>query len=376
MTPEVHSDYVHDDPGSPEPESTDENTPLEETLTDSTGLDAVDSDEQFEDDFKKGKVDEPTREEVKHAPDTIDTSVEDAATVDAVGTFLRDAAKTPLLTPAEEVALSKRIEKGDKAAKDHMIEANVRLVVSIAKKYQGQGLPLLDLVQEGCFGLIRAVEKFEWRRGFKFSTYATWWIRQSVTRGLVDHSRTIRIPAHEVGKIHKVDMAEKSLSAKKKVDRKKISVEDVVEETGLTAAEVAWTKKSQEKQPVSLDKPVGPDTDTTLGDLLPGSDQDSILEIVSTKEQDEAIRRSLQGHDYRDRRVIELRYGLNGEDPHTLDETGKIFNLSRERVRQIERVMLTKLQKDEVLAGVSRKNVQSPPPRAKRTADSTWKRLS
>ncbi|MBU6362999.1 MAG: sigma-70 family RNA polymerase sigma factor [Acidobacteria bacterium] len=260
-------------------------------------------------------------------------------TTDALQLFLKDIGRVPLLTAAQEVDLAKRIEAGDQTAKTQMVEANLRLVVSIAKGYRGRGLPFLDLIQEGTLGLVRAVEKFDWRRGFKFSTYATWWIRQAVTRALADKGRTIRIPVHVVEKLNQISRAERTLVGQL---GREPTAEEIGAVAGLPAAEVEDILRSA--QPiVSLEKPVGEDEESEFGRFL--ADETSIAPEVAAEQalRDEALRDVLDQLSYRERRVLELRYGLGGEKPRTLDELGRMFNVTRERIRQVEHQSLQKL---------------------------------
>ena len=265
------------------------------------------------------------------------TTVE--ATTDALQLFLKDIGRVPLLTAADEVRLAKRIELGDQAAKQQMVEANLRLVVSIAKGYRGRGLPFLDLIQEGTLGLVRAVEKFDWRRGFKFSTYATWWIRQAVTRALADKGRTIRIPVHVVEKLNQISRAERVLIGQL---GREPTVEEIGEAAGLPPDEVEEILRSAQPT-VSLEKPVGEEEESELGRFL--ADENSIAPEVSaeTSLREQALRDLLDQLSYRERRVLELRYGLRGEKPRTLDELGRMFNVTRERIRQVESQSLQKL---------------------------------
>jgi RNA polymerase primary sigma factor len=233
-------------------------------------------------------------------------------TTDSLQLFLKDIGKVRLLTAQEEVDLAKRIERGDLDAKQKMVESNLRLVVSIAKNYRNQGLPFLDLIQEGTLGLVRAAEKFDYRKGFKFSTYATWWIRQAIARALADKARTIRIPVHVVEKLNKIGRAERKL----------------VTELG----------------PVSLEKPVGDEEESEFGQFIADERAESPYERAAEILTKEALREALENLSYRERRVLELRYGLGGEHPRTLDEVGRTFNVTRERIRQIENQSLKKLQ--------------------------------
>jgi len=259
---------------------------------------------------------------------------------DTLQLFLKDIGRVPLLTAAQEVELAKRIERGDHTAKQAMVEANLRLVVSIAKRYRNQGLPFLDLIQEGTIGLVRAAEKFDYRKGFKFSTYATWWIRQAVARALADKARTIRMPVHVVEKLNKIVRTERALRAK--VGREPSS-EEIAKELELHTAEVEQIRRSAQT-PISLEKPVGDDDESEFGHFL--SDSTALLpdELAEETMRNEALRAILQTLSHRERRVLELRYGLDGEQPRTLDEVGRTFNVTRERIRQIENQSLKKLR--------------------------------
>ena len=269
------------------------------------------------------------------------------ATTDALQLFLNEAGRYKLLTASEEVELAKRIERGDKAAKDLMINSNLRLVVSIAKKYQGHGISLLDLIQEGIIGLIRAVEKFDWRRGFKFSTYATWWIRQAVQRGVANKSRTIRIPVHIVEREQKISRADRKLTAKLERDP---TDEEIAEEAKLSLKHVQEVRAAA-RAVTSLDKPIGNEGDSSFGDLIAGEAAEPSEEVhVSLAEN--TVRRAVETLPERERDVVKLRYGMNGDrDPQSLEQIGRQLGLTRERVRQIEAQALKRLaERREVAA--------------------------
>ena len=260
--------------------------------------------------------------------------------LDSLRLYLRSIGRVPLLSAEEEVALAKRIERGDIAAKQHMVEANLRLVVSIAKGYIGRGLTFLDLIQEGSLGLIRAVEKFDHRRGYKFSTYATWWIRQAVTRAIADKGRTIRIPVHMVERLNKLLHAERRLI--QQLGREP-STEELAAELECTTREVREVMRMAQ-QPVSLEKPIGDEQDSALADLIEDVGSESPFEIASEALRRENVTRVLACLPARERGVIEMRYGITGERSRTLEEVGRAFNITRERVRQIESRTLKKLQ--------------------------------
>jgi RNA polymerase primary sigma factor len=254
-----------------------------------------------------------------------------AATTDALQLFLNEIRRYPLLTKAEEIELSKRIEQGDLEAKERMINSNLRLVVSIAKKYQGQELSLLDLIQEGIFGLIRASEKFDWRKGYKFSTYATFWIRQAIQRGLANKARTIRIPVHIGQRERKIARSWRELAAKLGRDP---TDEEVAADAELPIEQVEEVREAA-RTVTSLDRPVGEEGETALGDLLESGEPD-IEEEVSVSLAEETLRRTIEELPEPERNVIRLRYGINGDDPQPLRETGRRLGLSAERVRQLE----------------------------------------
>jgi RNA polymerase primary sigma factor len=259
---------------------------------------------------------------------------------DALQLFLKDIGRVDLLTAAQEVELAKRIERGDHGAKQEMVEANLRLVVSIAKRYRNQGLPFLDLIQEGTIGLVRAAEKFDYRRGFKFSTYATWWIRQAVARALADKGRTIRMPVHVVEKLNRILRSERKLRAE--LGREPVPVE-IARELDLTIDEVEQIRASAQV-PVSLEKPVGDEDESEFGHFLTDETQPLPDEVADESMRRDALFSILGTLSARERRVLELRYGLDGRTPQTLDEVGRAFNVTRERIRQIENQSLKKLR--------------------------------
>jgi RNA polymerase primary sigma factor len=280
---------------------------------------------------------QPLVEEDKATP-KLDLSVEPS--LDSLRLYLREIGKVPLLTADQEVYLAKRIERGDMEAKRQMIEANLRLVVSIAKSYLGRGLSFLDLIQEGSLGLIRAVEKFDYRKGYKFSTYATWWIRQAVTRAIADKARTIRIPVHMVEKLNKVVHIERQL-----VQRlgREPRPDEIAAELDLTTAEVREILRMAQ-HPVSLEKPIGEEEESELGDFVQDDLAESPYDSATLSLRREDIERALGSLPDRERKVIELRFGLNGEPPCTLEEVGRAFGVTRERIRQIENNTLKKLE--------------------------------
>jgi RNA polymerase primary sigma factor len=259
---------------------------------------------------------------------------------DALQLFLKDVGRVDLLTAAQEVELAKRIERGDHRAKQEMVEANLRLVVSIAKRYRNQGLPFLDLIQEGTIGLVRAAEKFDYRKGFKFSTYATWWIRQAVARALADKARTIRMPVHVVEKLNKIVRSERKLRAE--LGREPLSVE-IARDLDLTPDEVDQIRRTAQS-PVSLEKPVGDEEESEFGHFITDESVPLPEEAAEVTMRKETLEKILGQLSQRERRVLELRYGLNGEHPRTLDEVGRAFNVTRERIRQIENQSLKKLR--------------------------------
>jgi RNA polymerase primary sigma factor len=281
---------------------------------------------------------EPQREVPPEAKIELDLSVEPS--LDSLRVYLRAIGRVALLSANEEVELAKRIERGDGLAKQRMVEANLRLVVSIAKRYLGRGLSLLDLIQEGSLGLIRAVEKFDYRRGYKFSTYATWWIRQSVTRAIADKGRTIRIPVHMVERLNKVTQVERQLV--QELGREPTGAE-IAAELDCSAQEVRELLRMAQ-QPISLEKPLGDDDDSALGDFVEDPAAESPFELASRRIRNENVCRALAVLPRREREVLELRFGLTGKRPQTLEEVGQAFNVTRERIRQIENHTLKKLE--------------------------------
>jgi RNA polymerase primary sigma factor len=265
---------------------------------------------------------------------------EPEGTTDGLQLFLKGIGKVRLLSAQEEVDLAKRIQRGDLDAKQRMVEANLRLVVSIAKSYRNRGLPFLDLIQEGTLGLVRVAEKFDYRRGFKFSTYASWWIRQAIARSLADKARTIRIPVHIVEKLNRIGRAESKLVSGL---GREPTAEEIAEVTGLKAEEVESIKRSAQA-PISLEKPVGDEEQSEFGQLIADERAESPYERVAEILTNEALREALESLSYRERRVLELRYGLGDQHPRTLVEVGHRFNLTRQRIRQIEHQALKKLQ--------------------------------
>jgi RNA polymerase primary sigma factor len=264
----------------------------------------------------------------------------DETSTDALQLFLEGIAKVDLLTAAKEVELAKRIERGDHRAKQELVEANLRLVVSIAKRYRGRGLPFLDLIQEGTIGLVRAAEKFDHRKGFKFSTYATWWIRQAVARGLADKGRTIRMPLHMVEKLNAIIRTERTLGAERGRDPTPAEIANALE---LTLDEVEQIRRTAQI-PVSLEQPISETNEAEFGDLLTDENEQLPDEQVEVILRNETLRRIVGTLPSRERQILEGRYGLDGRHPATLEELGRQFNLTRERIRQIESESLKKLR--------------------------------
>jgi RNA polymerase primary sigma factor len=283
------------------------------------------------------------------APDSVYVNGELAqATTDALQLFMREVSRHPLLTKEEEVELAKRIERGDQEAKQEMINSNLRLVISIARKYQGSGVALLDLIQEGVLGLIRATEKFDWRRGFKFSTYATWWIRQAVERGIANKARTIRIPVHVLQRERKIARAERELMVEL---GREATDEEIAERAELALDQIRDLRKAA-RAVTSLDTPVGEDQETTLGAILP-SDQPRPEEEVEVSFREDTVRRAVQQLPDSEREVMKLRYGFDGHpDPKSVQEVERQLGISGEEVREIEKSALERLGRIRELAGV------------------------
>jgi RNA polymerase primary sigma factor len=266
----------------------------------------------------------------------------EGGTADALRLYLRQIGKVPLLAAEDEVRLAQRVEQNDMVAKNALVEANLRLVVSVAKRYGGRGLGLLDLIQEGNLGLIRAVEKFDWRRGFKFSTYATWWIRQAVTRAVAEQTRTVRIPSHMIEKVRRIETTRRDLLQRAGRDP---TAEEIAGELEMEPERVEEIMRLA-RETVSLDKTVGhDDSDATLGELLEDSGAAQPLERVADVLRRSDLATALAGLTQRERRLLELRYGLAGEEPLTLEEIGRHLGVTRERVRQIEMLTLAKLKR-------------------------------
>ena len=308
------------------------------TIRSFTGV--VDEDDELQDDPELQAEAASTRSTSRRSRTRKSIALTFEVTGDSLQLFLKDIGKVDLLTAAQEVELAKRIERGDHRAKQEMVEANLRLVVSIAKRYRNQGLPFLDLIQEGTIGLVRAAEKFDYRKGFKFSTYATWWIRQAVARALADKGRTIRMPVHVVEKLNKILRTERKLRAER--GREPTSVE-IAEDLEMPVEEVEQIRRTAQT-PVSLEKPVGDDEESEFGHFIEDDSEPLPDEVADQTLRNEALTRVLGMLADRERRILELRYGLNGEAPCTLDEVGRAFNVTRERIRQIENQSLKKLR--------------------------------
>ena len=295
------------------------------------------------DDFSDDSLDDITVDiDVPKDYDSVAVSAVDAKSVidDPVKVYLKDIGRVPLLSPEEEIELAIRIENNDKEAKEILTKANLRLVVSIAKKYVGRGMMFLDLIQEGNLGLIKAVDKFDHSKGFKFSTYATWWIRQSITRAIADQGRTIRIPVHMVETINKVKKASNMLLHR---DGKEPTPEDISKELGLGVDKVREILRISQ-EPVSLETPIGEEEDSHLGDFIPDEDALSPADAAAMTFLKTKVNEVLETLTPREAEVLRLRFGLGEGTPQTLEEVGKAFNVTRERIRQIEAKALRKLR--------------------------------
>ena len=325
-----------------ETEATKEQIQELHTYLDDQGIEVVEPDGRIAR-SEGGSVEANAAQAAEPQPDQqkkveVDLTVEPS--LDSLRLYLRSIGRVNLLTAEQEVLLARRIERGDMRAKQQMIEANLRLVVSIAKSYLGRGLTFLDLIQEGSMGLIRAVEKFDYRRGYKFSTYATWWIRQAVTRAIADKGRTIRIPVHMVEKLNKVVHVERQLV--QQLGREP-TPDEIAGELETTVREVRDVLRMAQ-QPISLEKPIGEEEDSELGDFVEDQTAESPFELAADRLRRENLRRALAALPEREREVIEMRFGLVGERGYTLEEVGKAFNVTRERIRQIENHTLKKLE--------------------------------
>jgi RNA polymerase primary sigma factor len=342
-----------------------DHTPLRDLLEDAEARGAVDADdvetaiagldltEEDEADLRR-QLDEMDVEVVAvraAEPDVVEAQprwYHTPATTNSLDLYLAEIGRTPLLTKAEEQRLARLIEQGDEAAKRHMVEANLRLVVSIAKKYRGHGVPFTDLIQEGTLGLVRAVEKFEWQRDLKFSTYATWWIRQAVQRAVANQSRTIRLPVHIHDRMRKVDRARRE--AEVRLGRA-ATVEEVAKQAQVAVEDVDALDEVRTST-VSLHQPAAVDGETELGDLLPDAEAEPVDDAVAVGLRADALRAALGRLSPRTRRVLELRYGLAGGEPMNLDVIGREVGLTRERVRQLEVEGLAELARMPDVAGL------------------------
>jgi RNA polymerase primary sigma factor len=303
------------------------------------GIEVAD-DGEGEVDLQAG-IDDQAAAPVWKAPEV--THEVDVTTTDPVRMYLKEIGRVPLLTAEQEVWLAKRIERGDIQAKHELTEANLRLVVSIAKRYHTDGMSFLDLIQEGNLGLIRAVEKFDYRKGHKFSTYATWWIRQAITRAIADKARTIRIPVHMVEKINKLIRVQRQLLQ----DRGREPMpEEIANEMSMTVVEVREILKISQTT-VSLETPIGEEEDSELGDFIEDEEAVRSFDAVAAQLDKDTVNDALASLPFRERKVIELRFGLKGEHPRTLEEVARRFGVTRERIRQIEAKALSKLQATE-----------------------------
>lgn len=304
------------------------------------GVELVEEDMDLDDDFSEDKDDKDDDETSDAEKDAKELASKGVSVDDPVRMYLKEIGRVALLTAEEEVELAKRMEAGDEEAKQQLCEANLRLVVSIAKRYVGRGMLFLDLIQEGNLGLMKAVEKFDYRKGFKFSTYATWWIRQAITRSIADQARTIRIPVHMVETINKLTRIERQLS--QDLGREP-SPEEIAEVMDITAEKVLEIKKISQ-EPVSLEKPIGEEEDSNLGDFIPDSEAQAPSDAAAFSMLKEVLMEVLQDLTPREQEVLKLRFGLEDGRPRTLEEVGKTFDVTRERIRQIEAKALRKLK--------------------------------
>ncbi len=307
------------------------------------GVDVVDDEEEKEDDLISDKEKPKKKEDLAISKKEIDADLVVGRGIeldDPVKMYLKEIGQIRLLTADEEVVLAKRMEAGDEEAKRKLVQSNLRLVVSIAKRYVGRGMLFLDLIQEGNMGLIRAVEKFDYRRGYKFSTYATWWIRQAITRAIADQARTIRVPVHMVETINKLVRVSRQLL--QELGREP-TLEEIAEKMELPLVKIKEIIKTAQ-QPISLESPIGKEDDSLLGDFIEDEDSPAPPKIAShtlLKEQLDDVLKTLT---YREKRVLELRFGIADGHPHTLEEVGREFGVTRERIRQIEAKALRKLR--------------------------------
>jgi RNA polymerase primary sigma factor len=330
------------------------------------GIELYSDDEEAEEELRLREARSTGAEEAEAIPEVDPFDLSGIAADDTISLYLKEMARVPLLTPEEETSLAKRLERGRRAqrklerdgydeeeavrlrrevvqgerARDHLIKANTRLVVSIAKKYMGQGVPFSDLIQEGNLGLMKAVEKFDYRRGYKFSTYATWWIRQAITRALADQGRTIRVPVHMSDRIRKLHQVSRQLE---QVWGRKPTPEELAEEMGLESSKVRWMLRVS-RHPVSLERPVGEEEDSELGNFIEDEDAPTPPDAAYHHMLQEKLEDVLATLTPREARILRLRFGLQNGRSYTLEEVGKKFGLTRERIRQIEGQALRKLR--------------------------------